>query len=168
MASFVGIRHGVSQPKLTFLSFQRNVSTARCLFYRHNPSIVSPVNFKQVGLQVLAAKKGLSQKKRVRQSAASRLVNRERKARLKTQAKIVVKLGRAFMMPENLEKIKAESDIQELDIEISKAQSILDRAYNKGTFKRNMCRRKKRKLSMLRQQILMAAGIYTPTDQDLQ
>eukprot|EP01023_Acetabularia_acetabulum_P002814 TRINITY_DN111_c0_g1_i7.p1 TRINITY_DN111_c0_g1~~TRINITY_DN111_c0_g1_i7.p1 ORF type:complete len:172 (-),score=14.82 TRINITY_DN111_c0_g1_i7:103-618(-) len=160
MALRLSLRSGhCSQPQRLTLSFRRNIGSTNTLIQQQvRASAVS----RAAGLQVYAVTGRVSQKKRERQHAANRLVNKERKAKLRTQTRLINQLGKAFMLPENLQKIKEESDIKTLDEEISKAHSILDRAKNKGTFHYKTCDRKKKKLSLLRQRVLMAAGLYVP------
>ena len=63
-------------------------------------------------------------------------------------------------MEENLPK--SEADLAEVDALISKAYKALDSAQTKGLYHKNMTSRKKSQLAKARNDLCIAAGLYTP------
>ena len=66
----------------------------------------------------------------------------------------------ALNMEENLPK--SEADLAEVDALISKAYKALDSAQTKGLYHKNMTSRKKSQLAKARNDLCIAAGLYTP------
>ena len=65
----------------------------------------------------------------------------------------------------NLRLPEAEGDLKPVDIFISEAYQEIDKAVSKGILHKNTAARRKSKLALARQKLLIKAGLYTPAPQ---
>lgn len=122
-------------------------------------------------LQVMAAAPGaaVDQKKkrtpqpvkRAEQAEERRQANKSRKSACATRIKKVVKVA------EGLIKNPASSseDVAPLEALVSAAYKEIDTAVSKGIFHANTASRKKARVAKYKRQALIAAGLYTPTEE---
>ena len=65
----------------------------------------------------------------------------------------------------NLRLPESESDLKPVDGFISEAYQEIDKAVVKGILHKNTAARRKSKLAIARQKLLIKAGLYTPAGQ---
>lgn len=97
--------------------------------------------------------------KRQRTSETARLYNKDKKSAVATRIKKVLKSA------DELKKAEvAESDIMGLETLISEATKAIDKAVKRGIIKPNTGARRKSRMSMVKQRLMIEKGLYTPAN----
>eukprot|EP00873_Tetraselmis_striata_P006570 jgi/Tetstr1/426834/TSEL_017049.t1 len=97
--------------------------------------------------------------KRQRTSETARLYNKDKKSAVATRVKKVLKSA------DELKKADvAEADILSLEGLISEATKAIDKAVKRGIIKPNTGARRKSRMSMVKQRLMIEKGLYTPAN----
>lgn len=100
-------------------------------------------------------------KKRQRVEEKRRLYNKSHKSAVGTRSKKVIKALADF----NLRLPESEADLSPVDVFLAEAYQEIDKAISKGILHKNTGARRKSKLALARQKLLVKAGLYNPAPQ---
>ncbi|PRW56415.1 30S ribosomal chloroplastic [Chlorella sorokiniana] len=96
--------------------------------------------------------------KRQRTAETARMYNKARKSEVATRMKKVLTALDAFKAAPPA----AEADLAPVQALINEAYQVIDKAVSKGVLHINTAARRKARLAKARQNVLVAAGLYTP------
>ncbi|KAL4444306.1 hypothetical protein ABPG75_012043 [Micractinium tetrahymenae] len=99
--------------------------------------------------------------KRQRTAETARLYNKSRKSEIATRMKkVFVALDGFKAAPP-----AAEADLAPVQVLINQAYQVIDKAVSKGVLHKSTAARRKARLAVARQNVLISAGLYTPAQQ---
>ncbi|KAK2078570.1 hypothetical protein QBZ16_003410 [Prototheca wickerhamii] len=126
-------------------------------FGAFTPPRVQP-GFASAPARTLVIAEAQNSLRRQRTAEAARMRNKSRKTEAKTRSKKVLTAVEyaKFDLPQS------EADLAELDRLLGAAYKAIDRAVSKAGMHKNTAARRKSKLALARQNVLVAAGLYKP------
>eukprot|EP00879_Flechtneria_rotunda_P003407 GHRR01003635.1.p1 GENE.GHRR01003635.1~~GHRR01003635.1.p1 ORF type:complete len:175 (+),score=56.35 GHRR01003635.1:208-732(+) len=147
-----------SMPRMGVFSGSRAMGPQR--------AVLAPAVSRRGTVQVVAAEQQKKKRtpqpvKRAEIAEERRMRNRSRKSAIATYMKKVLKMSEAVTKSQALD----EQQVAQLEQYVADAFSEIDKAVTKGTLHRNTADRRKARVSRIKRQALIAAGLYAPQPQ---
>lgn len=96
--------------------------------------------------------------RRQRTAEKSRVANKARRSEVRTLMKKVF----TALEPFKAAPPSSEADLSPIQLLINEAYRVIDQAVSKGVLHKNTAARRKARMALARQSILIEAGLYTP------